>query len=133
MKIIKQGKKPDPKVVRFECDECGSVFEEEPRKCVFLYRKVLDESPVFSVECPVCCKTVISDKILASLDEKEQKEKALTDWQRADLLNDIADLHGKVPEKAEQILRDAVDAAWVGDIAKAHELTSKAVALSFLG
>lgn len=130
MKIIKQGKKTGKTVVKFECNECGSVFEEEPKNCRSLYRQGIDERTTFSVECPVCGEKVRSDITYISVDDKGSELKPLTGEEIADLLRDIEAIHGKVPEKTERLLRASVGAGSIGDYEKLFELLFIALIIS---
>ena len=57
MKIIKHGKKPEPKILCFECPVCGCVFEETDDECQKVYDGDFDGNvrvTSWSVECPEC-------------------------------------------------------------------------------
>ena len=55
MNIIKHGRKPI--TLRFECKECGCVFEVEDRECgITIY---FEGFYAFCYECPDCGKQVV--------------------------------------------------------------------------
>ena len=57
MRIIKHGKNPEPKVILFECQKCGCVFEAEERECEVVSREQVFRRPVITgyyAKCPEC-------------------------------------------------------------------------------
>ena len=62
MNIIKAGKKKEEDVLRFECPECGTIFEE---RMDYVYRRYVLISGGFShkleqmVPCPLCGNCVL--------------------------------------------------------------------------
>ena len=64
MKIIKHGKKPEPKILRFECPKCGCVFEAEDNECGTLECGNLRGEPLttlYEIDCPECGEVVTTD------------------------------------------------------------------------
>lgn len=62
MNIIKKGKTKDEDVLRFECSECGTVFEERRD---YVYQRYIDICGGFEhrleqmMPCPVCGRIVM--------------------------------------------------------------------------
>lgn len=57
MRILKHGNKPEPKTLRFECTQCGCVFEETDDQCRKTFYTSFGgktEIATWSVECPEC-------------------------------------------------------------------------------
>lgn len=59
MTIIKHGEKPEPKVLRFACSNCGCVFEASSDECFIavIYRTFgSGETIIYGADCPECGK-----------------------------------------------------------------------------
>jgi hypothetical protein len=50
MRIIKEGKS---RVIRFECDECGCIYEEDAKNC---NREIICMVEFYYTCCPCCGK-----------------------------------------------------------------------------
>ncbi|MGN0598910.1 MAG: hypothetical protein ACI4JK_03350 [Oscillospiraceae bacterium] len=64
MRIIKKGVKPE-QVARFECDVCGTIFEENTDQCGYAVRGIYNELKLYKCRCPICDNDVLekSDKV----------------------------------------------------------------------
>lgn len=62
MNIIKKGKTKEENVLRFECPECGTVFEE---RVYYVYKRHVQTQGGFSLKleqmmpCPLCGNCVL--------------------------------------------------------------------------
>ena len=61
MRVIKEGK---PRVIRFECDACGCIYEEDAKDC---YRETILMVDFYYTYCPCCGK-----RCCERVDEQEE-------------------------------------------------------------
>lgn len=61
MRIIKEGK---PKVIRFECNECGCIYEEDAKDCS---RDTILMVDFYCTFCPCCGRRHVE-----SVDKQEE-------------------------------------------------------------
>lgn len=67
MRIIKKGVKPE-QVARFNCEVCGTIFEENTDQCGYAVRGLYNELKLYKCRCPICDNDVLekADNLLTA-------------------------------------------------------------------